>query len=163
MDDSAKVKVLPPVVLLVALAVGMIAAVWTSDRLLPSDFAIAVGLATIALSVVLALTAASELRRAKTAFDVRKPTTTIVTTGAFAVTRNPVYLSMMLLYVGIALLVNSPWMLLVAIPTGSALCLMAIRPEERYLTDKFGDDYCRYAASVPRWLSWRSFAGTIRI
>jgi len=127
MDDRAKVKVLPPVVLLVALAVGMIAAVWTSDRMLPSDFAIAVGLATIALSVVLALTAASELRRAKTAFDVRKPTTTIVTTGAFAVTRNPVYLSMMLLYVGIALLVNSPWMLLVAIPTAMPVAPLTSR------------------------------------
>lgn len=162
MDDRAKVKVLPPIVLLAALAAGILAAILSSDRLLPSDLAIAAGAGVILLSVCLVVAAARQLRRANTAFDVRKPTTAIVTTGVFGLTRNPVYLSMMLLYVGIALVVNSPWMLLLAIPTGSALCLIAIRPEERYLTTKFGDDYRRYSAAVPRWAGWRSFMAIAR-
>lgn len=74
----------------------------------------------------------------------------------FRLTRNPIYLSMMLLYVGLSLLVNSPWTLLLAIPTGSALCLAAIKPEERYLEAKFGDAYRHYRAAVPRWISLRS-------
>lgn len=157
MEDRAKVKILPPVLLLLALAAGVVVSVLAPARLLPPELAIPAGIATIALSVVLVLAAVAGLRRANTAFDVRKPTTGIVMTGAFALTRNPVYLSMMLLYVGIALLINSPWMLLMSIPTGSALCLAVIRPEERYLAAKFGDAYQRYIESVPRWFGWRSF------
>lgn len=55
----------------------------------------------------------------------------MVTRGIFRVSRNPVYLSMMLLYVGVAYLMTSLWMFLIAYPTGSALCLSAIRPEEQ--------------------------------
>lgn len=160
MDDRANVKVLPPLVLLAAIGLGLLAASLSPARLLPSDLAIGAGVAVVFLSVWLVAMAARQLRRANTAFDVRKPTTAIVTTGVFGLTRNPVYLSMMLLYVGIALVINSPWMLLAAIPTGSALCLIAIRPEERYLTARFGETYRHYTGTVPRWLGWRSFTGT---
>jgi protein-S-isoprenylcysteine O-methyltransferase Ste14 len=157
MNDRANVKILPPIVVGAALALGMAIAGLFPTPLLPSNVAIAVGTGFIVLSLPLVLLAARQLNRASTAFDVRKPTTTVVTTGIFRVSRNPVYLSMMLLYVGIAFLMNSPWMLLVAYPTGSALCLLAIRPEERYLATKFGDAYQNYTASVPRWIGRRSF------
>lgn len=117
------------------------------------------GLSVVAVSVLLVIAAVHELRRKKTAFDVRKPTSAIVRTGVFRLIRNPVYLSMMLLYVGLSLLINSPWMLLLAIPTGSALCLAAIKPEERYLEAKFGDVYREYRTAVPRWIGLRSITG----
>jgi protein-S-isoprenylcysteine O-methyltransferase Ste14 len=89
----------------------------------------------------------------KTAFDVRKETTALVTSGVFRFTRNPVYLSMVLLVIGVGLALNSLWSLVLAIPTGSALCLTAIKPEERYLDARFGDAYRAYRATVPRWFS----------
>ncbi len=46
--------------------------------------------------------------------------------GVYGLTRNTVYLSMMLPYVGVAFLVNSSWMLIAALPTVSPLCLTAI-------------------------------------
>lgn len=156
MQDNADVKILPPIVLALALGLGVPIGVLLPTRLLPVEAAVPLGLGIVAVSVFLVLAAVHELRRKKTAFDVRKPTSAIVRTGVFGVTRNPIYLSMMLLYVGLSLLVNSPWMLLLAIPTGSALCLAAIKPEERYLEAKFGDPYRAYRAAVPRWIGLRS-------
>lgn len=156
MQDNANVKILPLIVLAVALGLGIPIAIVLPEQLLPAEAAVPLGVGVIAFSVLLVVAAMRELKRAKTAFDVRKPTSAIVRTGVFRLTRNPIYLSMMLLYVGLALLVNSPWTLLLAIPTGSALCLAAIKPEERYLEAKFGDAYRHYRAAVPRWISLRS-------
>jgi protein-S-isoprenylcysteine O-methyltransferase Ste14 len=156
MQDNADVKILPPIVLAVALGVGIPIGILLPTRLLSADAAVSLGLGVVAVSVLLVIAAVHELRREKTAFDVRKPTSVIVRTGVFRLTRNPVYLSMMLLYVGLSLVINSPWMLLLAIPTGSTLCLAAIKPEERYLEAKFGDAYREYRAAVPRWIGLRS-------
>ncbi|MBI2737235.1 MAG: isoprenylcysteine carboxylmethyltransferase family protein [Rhodospirillales bacterium] len=156
MRDSADVKILPPIVLAVALGLGIPIGILLPTRLLPVEVAFPLGLGFVAFSVFLVFAALHELKKKRTAFDVRKPTSAIAQTGVFRVTRNPIYLSMMLLYVGLSLLVNSPWMLLLAIPTGSALCLAAIKPEERYLETKFGDSYRAYRAAVPRWIGLRS-------
>lgn len=63
-------------------------------RLLPAEAAVPLGLGVVAVSVLLVIAAVHELRRKKMAFDVRKRTSTIVRTGVFCLTRNPVYLSM---------------------------------------------------------------------
>jgi protein-S-isoprenylcysteine O-methyltransferase Ste14 len=59
---------------------------------------------------------------------------------------------MLLLQLGVGLLLNSLWMMALVVPMGSALCLAVIRPEERYLEDKFGDVYRGYRLSVRRWV-----------
>jgi protein-S-isoprenylcysteine O-methyltransferase Ste14 len=161
MQDRADVRVLPPIVLLAALCFGVAVALAVPDGMLPTEGAIAIGAGVVAISILLVLAAVRELRRAKTSLDVRQAISAIVTTGVFRVTRNPIYLSMILLYAGIAFLLNSPWMLLLAIPTGSALCLVAIKPEERYLEAKFGEPYRAYRSAVPRWLGARSL-GNLR-
>lgn len=103
----------------------------------------------------LVVAAARELTKAHTAFDVRKPTTARVHAGVFRPSRNPVYFSMLLLCIGIALLANSLAMLLLSLPAGSGLCLLVIRKEERYLEQKFGNAYLTYKATVPRWIKFR--------
>jgi protein-S-isoprenylcysteine O-methyltransferase Ste14 len=103
-------------------------------------------------SVILVVFAARALARARTAFDVRKSTTSMVTGGVFRLTRNPVYLSMTFLYLGVSLLLNSVPMAVVVVPLGSILCIIAIKPEERYLESKFGASYRSYRQAVPRWL-----------
>lgn len=59
---------------------------------------------------------------------------------------------MMLLCAGSALLLNSVWALLMTWPLGSALFRIAIKPEEAYLAEKFGESYASYRAKVRRWL-----------
>jgi len=153
--DRAQVRILPPVVLAVALSLQVLFAILLPGRILPGSATILVGLPVVLASFALVALAIGDIRRARTAFDVRKSTTAIATSGVFGFSRNPVYLSMTLLVFGLGLMLNSPWSLLVTIPTGSALCLTAIRPEERYLEGKFGDAYRAYRGEVPRWLSIR--------
>ena len=152
MADRADVKILPPLVLLSAFAVG--AALYASfpDAVFPASLAVWAGSALVAVSIVVAVLAARVMARAQTAFDVRRSTTTVVTSGVFGFTRNPVYLSMTLLYLGVSILLNSVPMSLVVVPLGSSLCLLAIKPEERYLESKFGASYRAYRDRVPRWL-----------
>ena len=153
LNDSAEVKVLPPVVLATAVGLEFLVAIFAPMLIVPNAPAIVFGGAVVAVAVALVIQAARQLVREGTAFDARKSTTSIVTTGVYQFTRNPVYLSMMLLVVGIALILNSLWALLEVIPTGSALYLPAIRPEERYLERKFDGAYQSYRDAVPRWLS----------
>ena len=76
----------------------------------------------------------------------------LIDTGPFAVVRNPLYVGLIALDVAVALLAQSFWALVFA-PIGVvALSWGAIRPEERYLSGKFGSEYQAYRARVRRWL-----------
>jgi protein-S-isoprenylcysteine O-methyltransferase Ste14 len=79
-------------------------------------------------------------------------TSVILQSGPFGVSRNPLYVGLVALDVAIALLVPSFWAL-VFVPLGVvALEWGAVRPEERYLSEKFGPEYDDYRARVRRWL-----------
>jgi protein-S-isoprenylcysteine O-methyltransferase Ste14 len=155
MTDRAQVRVLPPFIQLGMLATGVSLRFAFPAPFLPTAAAAAAGAAIVVVAIAFVVLAARELRRARTAFDVRRPTTALVSTGPFRLSRNPVYFSMLLLQLGLGLLLNSPWMIALVIPMGSALCLAVIRPEERYLEEKFGDPYRSYQARVGRWLRLR--------
>jgi protein-S-isoprenylcysteine O-methyltransferase Ste14 len=151
-SDRANVAVLPPLILVAALALGFLIDFVFPVPLLPNEAALALGGSLVAVSIVVVLLAARELARARTTFDVRKPTTAIVSSGIFRISRNPVYLSMTLLQLGIAFLANSLWIGLLVIPLGSVLCLTVIRREERHLEHKFGSTYQSYRQNVRRWI-----------
>ncbi|MGB7974026.1 MAG: isoprenylcysteine carboxylmethyltransferase family protein [Roseiarcus sp.] len=162
MQDRADVKVLPPFVLLGFLALGLLLAILAPTPVLPEPIARLLGIVVIVLSIVFVFLAVREIARAKTALDVRKPTTTLVTSGIFRITRNPIYFSMILLVAGVGLMLNSLWSILLAAPIGGVLWLMAIRPEERYLDGRFGGAYRAYCTETPRWLSARGLLGAFQ-
>ena len=152
MQNRAQVKVLPPLILLSAFLAGMALYTLFPDRPFPTDLARWLGTGMVAASIVFVALASRALATAHTAFDVRKATTSMVTSGVFRITRNPVYLSMTLLYLGVSLLVNSIPMAVIVVPLGSLLCVIAIKPEEQYLESKFGASYRSYRAGVRRWI-----------
>lgn len=90
--------------------------------------------------------------RAGTNVNPAKPATALVTTGPFRLSRNPLYVSLTLLYVGIALLFNAvmPWLLLPGVLW--VVQYGVIKREEAYLEGRFGQAYLDYAAKVRRWL-----------
>lgn len=94
----------------------------------------------------------SAMVKAGTNVDPRQPTTAIVTTGPFAHTRNPLYIALTLVYLGIALLVNALWPVALLTPLVVLTHYGIVRREERYLEAKFGDEYRTYCARVIRWL-----------
>jgi protein-S-isoprenylcysteine O-methyltransferase Ste14 len=80
------------------------------------------------------------------------PTSKIVTTGVFSISRNPLYLGIVSTLSGIALALNFLWVLVLLIAAILLCQYILIAPEERYLQNKFGKEYLGYTASVRRWL-----------
>ena len=119
---------------------------------LPRTVTLWLGGVIIALSIPIVISAFRALTRARTAFDARKPTTSLVSDGAFHYSRNPTYLSLTLLYVGLALVLGSPWVLLMVVPAVALTQWGVVLREERYLEAKFGEEYRRYKTNVRQWL-----------
>jgi len=151
-EDKANVIAPPPLIAAVALAVGYLGQRLDPRPMLPEAIAPWLGIGLLLVSLVIATSALGELHKARTPFDPRKATTAIVRTGAFRFSRNPLYVSLALVYLGVAALCNSLWMGLLFLPVLGILRFGVIGREERYLERKFGDEYRRYRAGVRRWL-----------
>jgi protein-S-isoprenylcysteine O-methyltransferase Ste14 len=92
------------------------------------------------------------LRRSGPALIPFNPSTRIVAHGLYRFTRNPMYIGFALRTLGLAILVDSAWMLL-SVPVGLVLIdRIVITREERYLERKFGDEYLNYKRRVRRWI-----------
>jgi protein-S-isoprenylcysteine O-methyltransferase Ste14 len=94
------------------------------------------------------------VRKAKTTMNPRRPetTTTVVDSGIYGVTRNPIYVGMLIVLVGWAVhLQNIVPFILVGLFVAT-VTQFQIRPEERILEERFGEDYIDYRRRVPRWL-----------
>ena len=106
----------------------------------------------VAGALAFAPAAALALGRAKTAILPHHSTIALVSAGPFRYTRNPLYLAMGLLVAGTAFAANSLAMLLMVVPWAVVMVRGVIVREERYLEEKFGDDYRAYCRRVRRWL-----------
>ncbi|WP_396594542.1 methyltransferase family protein [Brevundimonas sp. R86498] len=112
------------------------------------------GLAVAGLLIGLGIEgwAAGLFRRARTAVQPWKPSTALVTTGVYGVTRNPIYLGFAITYLALATGLDSLVALTLLIPCLVVVDRFVIRREERYLQARFGADYDRYRKKVRRWL-----------
>jgi len=91
-------------------------------------------------------------RKAGTYIEPWRKTSSIVTSGLYRWSRNPIYLSFVIAGLGVACLLNDFWIVLMQIPLATVLTKMVIEKEERYLEDKFGESYRAYKKKVRRWL-----------
>jgi len=146
---------IPPPVYAVALALLM----WPVSRFTPGlalPLGWRVGIAILLVVVALGIGAAAivAFSRARTTIHPLDPshTSTIVTTGVYRVSRNPMYLAMLLGLLAIAVLLASPLALAVALCFIPLITAVQIRPEERILAEHFGDPYREYCRGVRRWI-----------
>ena len=110
------------------------------------------GVVLVVLGLTFIVLARRELARQGQPTDPGLPTSKLVTTGVFSVSRNPLYLGGICLLAGIAFVLNLPWSLVLLLPAFVTCHYLLVAPEERYLAAKFGIEYAQYAASVRRWL-----------
>jgi len=110
------------------------------------------GVALIIAGAALIILARRELAQRGQPTDPGLPTTQMVTTGVFSVSRNPIYLGAACFLAGVALAVNLPWALMFMLLSVVACHFVLIAPEERYLAAKFGEEFRVYAATVHRWI-----------
>jgi protein-S-isoprenylcysteine O-methyltransferase Ste14 len=110
------------------------------------------GIALIITGIGCIVSARREFARFGQPTDPGHPTNKIIKTGVFSISRNPLYLGCVIVFLGIALALNILW-IAVTLPLSSIICLyVLIIPEEQYLAVKFGEEYKEYIASVHRWL-----------
>jgi protein-S-isoprenylcysteine O-methyltransferase Ste14 len=81
-----------------------------------------------------------------------RPAAALVRSGPYRWSRNPMYLGMLLLYAGVALLFDVFWALVLTPLVPALVVWLVIRREERYLEERFGGEYRRYQEQVRRWI-----------
>ena len=110
------------------------------------------GIVLIITGIGLIISARRELAYNGQPTDPGHPTSKVVQTGVFSISRNPLYLASVMVFFGMALALNILWAF-VALLASIVICYyVLIIPEEQYLTVKFGKEYDEYVGSVHRWL-----------
>ncbi len=150
--DNPEVIAAPPLIYLAFLLIGLALNYLWPVAVLPSGIQYIAGSAFAAPGGIIILFSLPQFRKAHTNFSPLKPTTSLITGGPFRFSRNPAYLSLSLLYVGIGIAADNLWVLGLLVPTLALMHYGVIFREERYLERKFGEEYLRYKASVRRWL-----------
>lgn len=142
----------PPFIYLGSIIVGVgLQVIWPLE-VFPPVLEATLGGFFLLVAVIVFILSVREFRAAGTEIQTRRPTTVIIKSGPFRLSRNPIYLSFTLLHLGIGIWINSAWLIGVLILALVLVSYGVIEREERYLTQKFGDDYLQYKASVRRWL-----------
>jgi protein-S-isoprenylcysteine O-methyltransferase Ste14 len=142
----------PPLIVALVMAAG-----WGASRVAPLATPRGMVIAMIAgalgvLAVILLAGAVLAMHRAHTSVAPWDPTTTLLTTGVFGISRNPIYVAFLLVQALLALAGGNGWWLVLLPVSWYLLHVVQVRREERYLVKTFGDAYLDYARRVRRWL-----------
>jgi len=151
-QETSGVIAPPPLIYLAGLVTGLLLSAAAPIPFLPRGLVQALGAILIVTAVGVAFWGIREMRRAGTSVDPRDPTTALVTNGPFGFSRNPLYVSLTLCYLGIALAARSLWAIALLVVVLAVMQRGVIDREERYLEQKFGADYTRYKERVRRWI-----------
>jgi protein-S-isoprenylcysteine O-methyltransferase Ste14 len=151
-QDNPGVVVLPPVLYGGAfLVVVLLQWAWPL-MIVRHAIALCLGFILLLASLSLAIWGRKTMHGAGTNIGPLKPAISLVTSGPYRLTRNPLYVAMTLLYLGLTLLLDSLWGVFLLIPVLVILHFGVVRREERYLELKFGEPYRSYRSRVRRYL-----------
>ena len=151
---SLELKIPPPAV---ALVVGL--SMWWVSRYgvlegVPLAWRIGVALAVAAVGACFDVAGILAFRREKTTVNPMKPekSAALVSSGVYRITRNPMYVGMVFILLAWAVYLASPWALFGPLVFAAYITRFQIKPEERVLAARFGDEFASYTARVRRWL-----------
>jgi len=142
----------PPFVYLISIVTGVLVQWAAPLHFVPGTFAVPLGVFLIVVAIALFAYSVRKFRAAGTPVPARKPTTVVVRTGPYKFSRNPIYLAFSLFQLGIAIWINSVWLLATLVVAVALIHYVVIPKEEHYLEQRFGAQYLDYKASVRRWL-----------
>jgi protein-S-isoprenylcysteine O-methyltransferase Ste14 len=153
--DHAGIFIPPPLFYVVPFVLGLLL-----QRVAPMPLGVAgarpvlrtVGGVLAGAGVLLGVWAVVAFRRAGTSVVPIKPTTTIVAAGPYRYSRNPMYVGLALVYLGLTLITNAVWPIVLFPAAVVAIQVLVIGREERYLEERFGDAYRWYRERVRRWI-----------
>ena len=143
--DCAAIRVPPPVYFILCLGIAILLEylfpIYSGGPVL--KIRVIIGGIFIIAAGCFSLSAFIVLIRNKTTFEPQKPTTMIVKDGSFRFSRNPMYLSLIILMSGIAFIFFSMWLFIMIPVIFLLLHFCAVKPEEDYLSLKFKDEYLK--------------------
>src|SRR5215813_11283517 len=151
--DTANVVIRPPIAWAVAVLAGL-----ALNWLMPLPFVPStvpagwLGAIVFALALALFAWAIVTISRGGSNVPTNLPTTTIVESGPYRFTRNPIYFGMFLGLMGLAIAFDNLWLLMMLVPFALVIRYAVVAREEAYLERKFGDVYRGYRSRVRRWL-----------
>lgn len=151
--DNPGVGVHPPLFFLSALLLGVV----IDDRvhrlvIFHHTHWRGLGLIAVLLGVALVAVGRRTMVKAGTNVNPTLPAIAIVDSGPFRFTRNPLYVGLTVIYVGLSILLNTWWSLLLLVPVWLVMHFKVVRREETYLEGKFGESYLSYRHRVRRYL-----------
>jgi protein-S-isoprenylcysteine O-methyltransferase Ste14 len=151
-DTGPDFRLWPPVSVGAPLCLGLLVSALVGDPLHRSSVTTALGWSLIAVFAGWNAWALWTIRRYRTALLPGGPTMTVIKSGPYKRSRNPLYAGLLVGSAGLSLVAASLWAL-IGLPLEWALLEWgAVVPEERYLTAKFGVAYTDYTRQVRRWL-----------
>ena len=145
--------IVPPPVIYLAFFLAGIALGWAFP--LPSfesRAALFIGWLIALASLVIAVLGFKEFRTAQTTFRPDRSASSLITTGIIKFSRNPLYLSLFLLYSEISILIGAWWPIILLPLLFTVMDRYVVAREERYLAQRFGASYSVYCKRVRRWL-----------
>ena len=151
-QDNPGIRVPPPLIYLLPLAAGLVLDRRWHVPFLPRRVARPRGWALFGSSWLVGGWFMRTIEKAGTPVRTDKPVERLITDGPFRYTRNPGYIGLTMLYVGIAVLRNALWAILLLPLVLYVIQRQVIGREERYLERTFGEEYLAYKAQVRRWM-----------
>jgi protein-S-isoprenylcysteine O-methyltransferase Ste14 len=150
--DHARVIVLAPLILLGTAMTGrLLQWLWPLPLFAPPGGAL-LGWTLIIAALVVTAWSMLRFQRVGTTVNPYRGSTQLVMAGPYRYSRNPMYASLLVIQAALVLTTHICWELLMILPNWLLLRYGVIAPEERYLEQKFGEDYRRYLLSVRRWI-----------
>ena len=152
--DAAAVRIPPPLAYVGGIVLGALLHAFVLPFSIGFLAAARFGLTAILAVSGLGLMAAAIRPFRRTGQDPKpwKSTPEIISTGIYGFTRNPMYVSMALLQASIGVGLANGWIVVLVPLSIAVVYATAVRHEEAYLEQKFGEAYARYRSSVRRWL-----------
>ncbi len=110
------------------------------------------GLVPLGIGIALNLIADAAFKKAQTTVKPFEISTALITTSVFGISRNPMYLGMVLILIGIAILMGSLSPLIVIVFFTALIELVFVRTEEKMLEQHFGLTWTEYQSKVRKWI-----------
>jgi len=110
------------------------------------------GLVPLGIGIALNLIADAAFKKAQTTVKPFEISTALITTGVFGISRNPMYLGMVLILIGIAISMGSLSPLIVIVFFTTLMELVFVRTEEKMLEQHFGLAWTEYKSKVRKWI-----------
>lgn len=151
-SDHAQVKVNPFLIYIAFVLISL-----ALQKTIPLPFfekntAQTIGAILVVSNLIAGLPALIGMIAARTSPNPNRPTTALVLSGTFRLSRNPMYIGLSLVYCGVNTILQLPWGLIFLPLVVWLLTVWVIIPEENYLEEKFGPEYLNYKSQVRRWI-----------